>query len=751
MKELIESNNAPRHRPLGTAQLAQINDIRLRNFEPGKFWIGRAADAAETPIGYNDDRHICLVAGSRGGKGTSTIVSNLCLWPGSIVVVDPKGENASVAAARRSAGSEYCDGLEQRTYVLDPFKAATVSDDLRATFNPLDALNPNDEESADEAGRLADAIVVSQNKTEPFWDEQARTLIKALILHVLTHDDFEGSRNLVAVRHLVTSGDIKTRKILEDMGEQDIPSPFALLFEGMRRNSAFSGIVSGAGETFGSLFSNSSKTFSGVISAAGNHTEFIDSLPMQRLLGSTTPGLKLSRLKTDPMGISLFLTLPQRVMSTHFRWLRMMVTLVITEMEKTPGQPASGQAVMLCLDEFASLKKMDVIENAAAQLAGFGVKLFYAVQSLAQLKSVYADAWEVFLANAGLKIFYSVEDGFTRDYVSKFIGDTEVLRDTQNQSFTEGSSSSRSESNSVSTSTSSSSTSGTSNSFGLNGGSTAKDAGSLWGSAKSGSSGWSSSITSQNSTTSGSSTSFTRGSSVTTGESESRTSGLSQTVHKRALLTPDEIGILFGRIDEKDHQAYPGLALALIPGSQPIVVRRSNYFEDRYFVRKFDRHPDHGFKALPPLVPVRALPPPPPSVHDRLAAKYGSAHTDKAYEIIGSLSLEYPHLAVLAEGSDRLTANLMECCQKSIEIAAADGRAHTFTETLDVAAQTLGKFLAVSNPKSNAGITFKYGDEQFGLMGQQASKQQADALMTVKVIFFGVLAVIALFFIFVRR
>ena len=56
-------------------------------------------------------RHVCLVSGSRSGKGASSIINNLCLWPGSVVVIDPKGgENATVTAARRGEGSP-CSGL----------------------------------------------------------------------------------------------------------------------------------------------------------------------------------------------------------------------------------------------------------------------------------------------------------------------------------------------------------------------------------------------------------------------------------------------------------------------------------------------------------------------------------------------------------------------------------------------------------------------------------------------------------------
>ena len=68
-------------------------------------WLGRSGSDRPVPIGYSDDRHVCLVSGSRGGKGATSIVNNLILWPGSLCVVDSKGENATITAARRGAGS----------------------------------------------------------------------------------------------------------------------------------------------------------------------------------------------------------------------------------------------------------------------------------------------------------------------------------------------------------------------------------------------------------------------------------------------------------------------------------------------------------------------------------------------------------------------------------------------------------------------------------------------------------------------
>lgn len=676
---------------LATAQWGKPADIAALAYKPGALWLGRAADMSETAIGLSDDRHALIVAGSRSGKGTSTIIPNLCLWPGSLVVIDPKGENASIAAARRGGGSEYCDGLDQRTFVLDPFKAATLPDEFRASYNPLDALDGDHEEAVDDAGRIADALVVSPpGSSDPFWDEQARTLIKALILHVITSDNFNNRRNLIAVRQLITSGDTATRKILEEMGEKDIPSPFELLFEGMRRNETFNGIVSGVGETFSNLATSSPKTLSGILSAAGNHTEFIDSLPMQRLLQSTTPGIKLAALKTDPMGVSIFLSLPQRFMNTHFRWLRMMVSLIVTEMERVPGKPATGHPVLLLLDEFAGLKKMEVVEHAAAQIAGFGVKMCFIVQGFTQLKSVYGENWEIFVSNAGTKLFFGIDDNFTRDYISKQLGETEVVRTTRNQSKTTGTSQSYTTGSSSSTSNSTSSTSGGSSGTSYSTGSGRNsDIGLFWDTARTSSSNSSISYNSGSSwsSSSSSSSSYSTNRSSTDGTSESRTDGTSQSIHKRPLLTPDEIGLIFSRVEEETNAAYPGLALAVTSGRRPIIVRRVNYFNDRSFVRTFDPHPDHGFKPISNhVIPVIA----PPVVEedskdivDQLISFYGIKNFEKSISAYKNLQYAYPDCPFAKKTQIAFVKEALDFARWNAEFCAKYGENRTIEEFTD--------------------------------------------------------------------
>jgi hypothetical protein len=220
------------------------------------------------------------------------------------------------------------------------------------------------------------------------------------------------------------------------------------------------------------------------------------------------------------------------------------------------------------------------------------VKFFFVTQNLPQLKHEYDENWETFISNSGLKIFFQVDDHFSRDYLSNLLGEREVRRqsrsgsDAQSTSTTEG--------------TSSTNTSGLSDNKSYSGSHRT-----IFGNTR----------YRDDSISSGSSFSDSRGTSRSTSQSNSKTDGWSEGVHKRPLLSPDEIGRFLSRIDDKRDPAYPGLILALTPGQHPLAARRVNYFESPKFEGCFDPHPDHP----PPLTLLelgarnarRAISPPP--------------------------------------------------------------------------------------------------------------------------------------------
>ena len=226
-------------------------------------WIGEGFDRQRSALGYSDDRHVCLVSGTRGGKGAGVIIPNLCFWPGSCIVVDPKGENAAVTARRRGNGSEYAHGIGQKVCILDPFGEVNLPPELKARYNPLDAIDPESDYAIDDAARVAAALIVVQSQNDPYWELAARNLLKGLILHVLSAPYLRGRRNLVTVRQLLTQGDRITIENSRQAGDNGDPtSAFEVLWLMMRDNPAFNGVVSGVGEQ---MLSMADKQQSGVI------------------------------------------------------------------------------------------------------------------------------------------------------------------------------------------------------------------------------------------------------------------------------------------------------------------------------------------------------------------------------------------------------------------------------------------------------------------------------------------------------
>ena len=377
-------------------------------YRPGMLLLGHDGAPGQRGrfIGINENRHIVTTAGSRAGKTLSLLVPNLLVYPGSSAVIDPKGELAGkTAEARRKAG--------QRVFVLDPFRMPHSTLPASSHYNPFDDLKRSTPESLPaDVAQLADALIEG-NKKDPHWTDSAKNLLVGLIL--LDHTREPGGATLRSVRRKLTDPDL-LEKAWTDMMLSDA-------FDGRLASigrSFLAKLKSGGGE--------GNRELQSILSTAQEQTRPLDDVAHI----SDRSDFSFEEFATQPT--TIYLVLPALRISTHARWLRVIIYQLLAALERNPVpvDPASGRyPLRLVLEEFASLGYMQAIETAAGYIAGFGVQLWAVLQDLTQIRTHYPNSWETFLGNAGVINGFGIVDGTTTQYLSRLFGNTTILESRQ--------------------------------------------------------------------------------------------------------------------------------------------------------------------------------------------------------------------------------------------------------------------------------------------------------------------------------
>jgi len=373
-------------------------------FVPGQIILGKFAGRF---IGHIDDRPQITIAGARAGKTSTVLEPNLYLYPGSMLVLDPKGELSGTARLRRALGHD--------VHVLDPFGQ---SGEPSACFNVLDELDPNSPNIIDDVASITQALIVDEGDARSkHWNDSARALLTGIILLTLMLP--RPHRNLVTVRQLLslthpqllraarsTVGDHKSASNENGLAME------VLLGTMSKAGNRFGGILAAIGNRFIGTAPNER---AGIFSTAAAQTDFLDSLPLRRI--SQRSDFGLGSLRGD-RPTTIYLCLPVGRMESHYRWLRLIVQMACTVLEQKGAYPRDRPPILFMMEEFATLGHMEIMERAAAYFPGFGVKLWAILQDTTQLRRYYQNSWETFLGNAGLIQCFANGDQSTLSYIA---------------------------------------------------------------------------------------------------------------------------------------------------------------------------------------------------------------------------------------------------------------------------------------------------------------------------------------------
>ena len=420
-----ESGNAPRSIWSHPTQLA---GSRFWAYEPGKVVLGALHQGdSMAHIGLRDNRHLMTIAGTRAGKGTSVIVPNLLLYPGSVLVLDPKGENATLTAARRGQGENIpAGGLGQDVFVIDPFGVADVPDHYRAGFNPFDALDPDSDHFIDDCDSIADALIIesSGNENANYFDNTARMVLRGFIAWVAEYENLGMERSLATMRELLFRPETAPRD------GRSPPSLRDITLEMMQHREVAHGL---SAETGAALSGMGDRSRGAVMSTVHQNIAFLQSPPMARALSGAlrAPDLRVWR----GGAMTIYLCLPATRLHRHRRFFRLFLNLLLAAVEQG-GQPdpkADSLPALMFLDEMHVLGHMQSLETAAGLIAGYGVRLWSIFQDISQLQDIYGDRWETFMGNSGLLQVFGLNDLATLNYISERLGQSTTLSISQKE------------------------------------------------------------------------------------------------------------------------------------------------------------------------------------------------------------------------------------------------------------------------------------------------------------------------------
>lgn len=378
---------APRAKAIhGDARFARPAEVRAMGlFAPTGLLLGRACGGY---LRHAGSLHALLVAPTRSGKGVGVVTPNLLSWAGSAVVLDVKDENFQNSSGFRAAhGSRV-------------FRFAPGDPEKRTCrFNPLDAVRCDRERRIGDLQQIAHLLTPEGAGEQKMWNQEARTLFVGVALYIMDTPSLPLTFGQV-VRILHTNanlGDAFKTIIRQRSSELDATCVNILA----------------------SFANKASKEQSGVKSTLTGALELWNDPLVDA--ATATSDFSFDELRRVPTTIYVSVTLDQLERLAFLLNLFFQQLIGVTS-RRQPGRD-EPHGVLVLIDEFASLGRMDLVVDKMPFMAGFGVKLFLVIQGLAQLDRLYGPSGrELVLANAGLQIFFASNDDQTSRYISERLG-----------------------------------------------------------------------------------------------------------------------------------------------------------------------------------------------------------------------------------------------------------------------------------------------------------------------------------------
>lgn len=387
----------------GSARWANTADIRKAGLnQPAGVFLGLHDGQY---LRHEGPEHVLTFAPTRSGKGVGLVVPTLLSWPASAVIHDIKGENWQITAGWRSRFS-HC-------LLFNP------TDPKSAAYNPLLEVRHGAHEVRD-VQNIADILVDPEGALERrnHWEKTSHALLVGTILHVLY------------------AGEDKTLRGVANF-LSDPASPFELTLHRMmttrhlgadQGNKPHPVVASAARE----VLNKSDNERSGVLSTAMSFLGLYRDPTVAEV--TSRCDWRIADLIASEHPVSLYLVVPPSDISRTKPLVRLILNQIGRRMtESLDGSDgfARRHKLLLMLDEFPALGRLDFFETALAFMAGYGIRSFLIAQSLNQIDKAYGQNHSI-LDNCHVRVTFATNDERTAKRISETLGTATELRAQRN-------------------------------------------------------------------------------------------------------------------------------------------------------------------------------------------------------------------------------------------------------------------------------------------------------------------------------
>ncbi|MDH0123903.1 conjugal transfer protein TraG [Brucella intermedia GD04153] len=397
LMSMIRSREARNVATYGSARWAEVKEIRAAGLlGPDGVVLGRY-DCDY--LRHDGPENVLCFAPTRSGKGVGLVVPTLLTWPGSCIVHDIKGENWGLTAGFRAKHG--------RVLLFDPTNAKS------SAYNPLLEVRQGEWEVRD-VQNIADILVDPEGSLDKrnHWEKTSHSLLVGAILHVLYA---EKDKTLAGVANFLSDPRRPVEATLRAM--MDTPH--------LGEAGVHPVIASSARE----LLNKSDNERSGVLSTAMSFLGLYRDPVVARVTARCD--WRIADLVGGRRPVSLYLVVPPSDINRTKPLIRLILNQIGRRLTEELTASGKRHRLLLMLDEFPALGRLDFFESALAFMAGYGLKSFLIAQSLNQIERAYGPN-NAILDNCHVRVSFATNDERTAKRVSDALGTATELRDSTN-------------------------------------------------------------------------------------------------------------------------------------------------------------------------------------------------------------------------------------------------------------------------------------------------------------------------------